>query len=63
MRSCSGATAALAVVVMIVHERSGSTPSAPFGRQVAHRPAKANGSPSARVIHHGRLDPSRRCHS
>ena len=63
MRSCSGATAPLAATVMIVQVRSASTPSA-GGRHVAHRPAKANGSPSARVIHHGCLPaPGRRSHS
>ena len=62
MRSCTCASCSVASVVTIVHVRSGSTPSA--GRQLAHSPAKANGSPSGRVTHHGCLgSPGRFSHS
>ena len=46
MRSCTAAVSSLGVVVMIVKDSSG----APVGSfQRSHSPAKANGSPLARV--------------
>ena len=62
MRSCTWASCSDAVVVTMATVRSGSTPSA--GRQLDHRPAKANGWPPGRVIHHGCLgSPGRFSHS
>ena len=58
MRSWMWASARLARVVTIVQVRSGSTSGRP--RHVAHSPAKANGSPSGRVTHHGCVVPSGR---
>ena len=49
-------------MVTIATLRSGSTPSA--GRQLDHSPAKAKGSWSGRVTHHGCLgSPGRFSHS
>ena len=47
MRSCTGATSSLAVVVMIVQVRSHSPLSG--SRQPVHRPAKPNGAPPSTV--------------
>ena len=47
MRSCTGATSAFAVVVMIVQVKSDSPLSG--SRQIVHRPAKPNGAPSSSV--------------
>ena len=69
MRSWICAIVSLGVVVMIVHDRSGSPvrlPSASLGPfQTSHSPAKANGSPSGRWTKYGcfRLAPGTFFHS
>jgi hypothetical protein len=67
IRSWIGAMVSLAVVVMMVQERMGSTSPAPC--QISHMPAKASGDPSAEWMNIGCLSgfapgsASLRCHS
>ena len=68
IRSWICAIVSLGVVVMIVHDRSGSPcgcPRRPWAPPPSHRPAKANGSPSGRWMKYGclRLAPGTFLHS
>ena len=55
MRSWIGFRSALASVTMMVKLRIGSASAPSFGSQCSQRPAKAKGSPSARVMRWGCL--------